>query len=343
VSNGDSDLRPDVDVRQPPPHELDPDLIVNRCSRGQLAAHPPVDARSDQPTVPAVLGLHCAAGVGVEGVSYELTGVHGDGERNGVHGESVRGNGVLAQSQRGTGLWATSDRAEAVHAETRSRMHAAVFGLATATTLGPNGEFSSGVWGSSKVGEGVHGETNSDTFAAVAGIQLNPASAGAGVYGEHRGDGPAGFFKGNVVVTKDIFLNNADCAEEFALSHASSVEPGTVMVIDDEGALLTSAAAYDRRVAGIVSGAGTYKPAIVLDKQGRGEGRAPIALMGKVFCKVDASYGAIGVGDLLTTSATPGHAMRAADPLRAFGAVIGKALRPLADGTGLIPVLVALQ
>jgi hypothetical protein len=35
--------------------------------------------------------------------------------------------------------------------------------------------------------------------------------------------------------------------------------------------------------------------------------------------------------------------MKAADPARAFGAVIGKALAPLDGGRGLIPVLVALQ
>jgi hypothetical protein len=51
----------------------------------------------------------------------------------------------------------------------------------------------------------------------------------------------------------------------------------------------------------------------------------------------------IEVGDLLTTSPTPGHAMKATDPVRAFGAVIGKALRALGDGQGLIPILVALQ
>jgi hypothetical protein len=65
--------------------------------------------------------------------------------------------------------------------------------------------------------------------------------------------------------------------------------------------------------------------------------------MGKVFCKVDASYAPIVVGDLLTTSPTGGYAMKAVDPLRAFGTVIGKALRPLQKGRGLIPILVALQ
>jgi hypothetical protein len=46
---------------------------------------------------------------------------------------------------------------------------------------------------------------------------------------------------------------------------------------------------------------------------------------------------------MLTTSPTEGHAMKACDPARAFGAVIGKALRPLATGIGLIPILIALQ
>ena len=49
--------------------------------------------------------------------------------------------------------------------------------------------------------------------------------------------------------------------------------------------------------------------------------------------------GAIEPGDLLTTSSTPGHAMRV--DFGPAGAVIGKALEPLPDGTGTIRVLVA--
>jgi hypothetical protein len=70
---------------------------------------------------------------------------------------------------------------------------------------------------------------------------------------------------------------------------------------------------------------------------------ALVALIGKAYCKVDASLAAIDVGDLLTTSSTPGHAMRAADPVAAFGTVIGKALKPCRGGRGLIPILIALQ
>ena len=100
----------------------------------------------------------------------------------------------------------------------------------------------------------------------------------------------------------------------------------------------------------IVSGASGYKPAIVLDRQGvqdqnkTTKTRLPIALMGKVYCKVDARSSSIEIGDLLTTSSTKGHAMKAQEPTKAFGAVIGKALGSIKEGRmGLIPVLVALQ
>jgi hypothetical protein len=139
----------------------------------------------------------------------------------------------------------------------------------------------------------------------------------------------------------DIILANADCAEDFEV--VEDVEAGTVMAIGEDGRLCASAEAYDRRVAGIVSGAGDTRPGIVLGRVADGGRRTPIALAGRVGCRVDARETPIGVGDLLTTSDEPGHAMRAADPLRAFGAVIGKALAPLRGETGVIPVLVALQ
>ena len=140
----------------------------------------------------------------------------------------------------------------------------------------------------------------------------------------------------------DIILRNADCAEEFDLAAAEAL-PGTVMVIGDDGRLYASTTEYDRRVAGVISGAGAYRPGIVLDRNPSTSPRGAVALIGKVFCRVDAAYGAIEVGDLLTTSPTTGHAMRAEDAARAFGAVIGKALGRHESGLGLVPVLVAMQ
>jgi len=159
----------------------------------------------------------------------------------------------------------------------------------------------------------------------------------------------AGLFEGKVKVTGDIDVTvdinliNADCAEDFDIAEPNSAAPGTVMVLGEGGELRESHQAYDKRVAGVSSGAGDYKPGIVLDKQHTSANRRLIALLGKVYCKVDAQFGAVEVGDLLTSSPTRGHAMRATDPFKAFGAVIGKALRPLKEGQALIPILIALQ
>jgi hypothetical protein len=143
------------------------------------------------------------------------------------------------------------------------------------------------------------------------------------------------------VTANDVVLTGADCAEEFYA--AASLEPGMVAVFDDDGALTACTVAYDKRVAGVISGAGEFRPAIILDRRQTLRQRRAVALIGKVFCKVDADYGPIGIGDLLTTSPTAGTAMRASDPSRAFGAVIGKALAQHSEGKGLIPILVAPQ
>lgn len=148
---------------------------------------------------------------------------------------------------------------------------------------------------------------------------------------------------GDIAVTGDIRLTNADCAEDFDIAEVELVEPGTVMVLGDDGALHQSRCAYDKRVAGVVSGAGEYKPGIVLDKRMSDRPRKPVALLGKVFCKVDATQSAIEVGDLLTTFTIPGHAMKVIDSTEALGTIIGKALRPFREGQGMIPILIALQ
>jgi hypothetical protein len=82
------------------------------------------------------------------------------------------------------------------------------------------------------------------------------------------------------------------------------LEPGTVLAIDREGQLRQSTEAYEKKVAGVISGAGNCSPGIVLDKQHSQANRMPVALTGKAFCKVDAKYAPIEVGDLLTTSPT---------------------------------------
>lgn len=146
-----------------------------------------------------------------------------------------------------------------------------------------------------------------------------------------------------MTIAGDVLLSGADCAEHFDVSGAVLLDPGSVVVLDETGALHESREAYDKRVAGVVSGAGEYKHALLMDHQPSTRPRVPLALLGKVYCKVDASYSSIEIGDLLTTSPTAGHAMKATNAVKAFGCVIGKALRPLTSGQALIPILVTLQ
>jgi hypothetical protein len=71
-------------------------------------------------------------------------------------------------------------------------------------------------------------------------------------------------------------------------NNEEGITPGTVLVIGDDGKLIISSEEYDSRVAGVVSGAGTLRPAILLNHISSEEHRMPIALMGKTFCKVGA-------------------------------------------------------
>ena len=273
---------------------------------------------------------------GVRGTSVDGRGTEGwSTNSEGVVGISTNGTGVWGQNEKaGTGVFGTSDSGYGMHGI--SKNSAGVRGTSEAGR-GVEGwaTTSEGVVGLSKSGSGVWGQTDSGT-----GV-LGSSKTGVGIHG--KGGKLAGFFEGDVEVTGDLRLVNADCAEDFAMPAGETIEPGTVMVLGDENCLRPSQRAYDTRVAGVISGGGTYKPGIILDSQSSEPNRLPVALLGKVFCKVDAQFGAIAVGDLLTTSATPGHAMKIGDPQQSFGAVIGKALRPLTAGRGLIPILISLQ
>ncbi len=148
----------------------------------------------------------------------------------------------------------------------------------------------------------------------------------------------------NCSVASLTIRGGSDVAEPFPVT-GKEVEPGTVMVIDKEnpGQLLPSTEPYDTCVAGITSGAGGIKPGLELRQEGVMDQGQKVALSGRVYVKADASAGSIVPGDLLTTSSTPGHAMKACDHARAQGAILGKAMTGLKEGQGLVLVLVTLQ
>ena len=161
----------------------------------------------------------------------------------------------------------------------------------------------------------------------------------------------------------------ADFAEMVKVSRGErSVEAGDVMVIDPQSrrSYAKSTEARSTLVAGVFSTSpgflgsehdwdqlaietgmvprvapGEEAPAVKPMEVGRRIDEIPMAVVGIVPCKVSAENGPIRAGDLLVTSATPGHAMR--DDAPRAGTIVGKALEPLSSGTGVVSVQVTLQ
>ena len=250
----------------------------------------------------------------------------------GVYGESPSGSGVYGYSTDGRGVYGGS-------------------------STGVAGYFTSG--GTTLSAPTVYANNTNTTAGEPAGIAIYARNAGGDATIVARNTGAGDTYRsmnsaGNVafavrnngrVWTSAVQIyGGGDLAEKFETSDAKP-EPGTLMVIDENnpGKLKASATAYDRKVAGVVSGAGGVNPGMVLHQEGVLDGDVEVAVVGRVYVKADATYGPIQPGDLLTTSDTPGHAMKASDPSRSHGAIIGKAMTALDEGTGLVLVLVNLQ
>lgn len=285
-----------------------------------------------------VPGLPGVRGIGVLGTTTDAEG-YGVWGQNTSHGDGVFGTGA------GNG----------VHGQSASATDSGVWGENTGAGVGVAGSAvrGDGVFGTSQT-NGIHGRSASATDSGVwgentgAGFGVAGSSiSGPGVLGQSQ-TGNAGEFRGNVSVqgdlnvTGDVLLVNRDICERFAAAPAD-FEPGMVMVMGGDGLLAPCTRAYDRAVVGVISGAGTLRPAITLGQGQDNNPNVPIALVGTAYCMADADQGEIQIGDLLTSAPTRGHAMKVTDWPLSHGTVIGKALAPLDRGRGLIPIVISLQ
>ncbi len=155
--------------------------------------------------------------------------------------------------------------------------------------------------------------------------------------------------RGGIATDTLTISGGSDVAEPYRIAATGGVAPTPSMVVcinpDKPDEMRVSSVASDRTVGGIISGANGVRPGMILRQPGTvADGDMPVARVGRVWvwCDADAN-GAVVPGDLLTTSGTPGHAMRVSDHSVSRGAVIGKAMSPLAKGKGLVFVLVTLQ
>jgi len=141
----------------------------------------------------------------------------------------------------------------------------------------------------------------------------------------------------------------SDLSEQFDVATVNDVAPlpGMVVCIDPRhpGKLIPSTKAYDRTVAGVISGANGVKTGMMMGQsETLADGAHAVALTGRVYVMVDAGDEAIQPGDLLTTSDVAGHAMKVSDHGAAQGAILGKAMTRLEAGErGMVLVLVSLQ
>ena len=149
---------------------------------------------------------------------------------------------------------------------------------------------------------------------------------------------------GSASIEGAIYISGgSDLAEGFHINDTEKVTPGTVVSIDpyDIGKLKVSTEAYDKKVAGVVSGANGVDPGIIMTQTGTLADEYPIALTGRVWVKCTAENGDVEVGDLLTTANTPGHAMKVTDK-KSSGAILGKAMSSCNEDN-IVLTLISLQ
>ncbi len=287
----------------------------------------------------AGIGVRGEGPVGVEGEGDEagVTGIANDIGGYGVYGEGTYGvygvgndgaagvTGVAGNSAT-IGIHAIGEgsalSAPALRADNLSGT--GVFAMADRAIEGEGGQF------------GVRGATWDEN--GYGGVFTNFEG---GIALRSTGDAVV---DGTLTVNVLEILGGADLAERFTFSE--DAEPGMVVEIDPAAAgnLQVSKSAYNKRVAGVISGANELDAGVVLGVTAAGPRDLPVALSGRVWVKCDTRQRGIEAGDLLTTSDMAGYAMPVIDRDKADGAIIGKAMSSLAQGEeGLVLVLVNLQ
>lgn len=298
-----------------------------------------------------------------QGYGAQIINTATTGTTYGVYAEnnSPDGYGLFALHDASTGtgpaIYGRTDSTSALAFAIHGVVNSTVAGGSSTGVRGENLSTSGsgiGVWGSQAgSGWGVYG-----TVVDGRGVYGRASGAGEGVYGYSVGGyggyfdtgvagGAALFVQGTASVGVITIRGGADLAEKFEFNcQTTEILPGMVVMIDDEhdGGMELATGAYNKRVAGVISGAKELAAGMILGDFDGGKNPHAVALTGRVWTYVDASEKAVESGDLLTTSNTPGYAMPVVDSSRAHGATIGKAMTKLEMGQkGMVLVLVNLQ
>jgi hypothetical protein len=201
-----------------------------------------------------------------------------------------------------------------------------------------------GLWGNTGAGWGMFMDTSNGDVTITGRLGTNgfaptPRTSGWGG-GIHTFDIEA---EATIWSRNNLQTGPRDLAENFS-SEMDLDAADVVCMGHDEDSVVVSEKPNDGLVLGVISS----EPGVLLNvnRDVDDDGLFPVALCGRVPCKVVDENGPIKRGDLLTTSSTTGHAMKAsyamADGQEIFrpGTIIGKALTSLASGAGVIEVFV---
>ncbi len=303
--------------------------------------------------------------LGLENWSATGYGLRASSHASGGYGAYIYNNGG------GTGLWTWSQGGSALLAcrtansadcAAQNESGAAVSAYGSGWSIGVMGKGGTGLLGTStqQLGSGVYAG-NEANGTAIMGVSNSPGgthnvptlylvqqdATGDYVVGANdvRSTGRTwrvdrsgkGYFNGGVQ------NSGADFAEQLpAQGETAAYEPGDVLVISPSAdkTVALSTQPFATTVIGVYS----TQPAVLAGAPDGDDplSGVPVAMVGVVPCKVSAENGPIQRGDLLVSSGTPGHAMRAG-PNPPPGTVLGKALQSWSEGTGVITILVTLQ
>jgi hypothetical protein len=176
----------------------------------------------------------------------------------------------------------------------------------------------------------------------IAAYNSSDRSLGSAVF---RVESDGDVYADGTVYSLTTQTGGADVAER--INTSEWVEAGYVVEIDPAhpGFFRKSSSPYSTKVAGIIS----TSPGVILGNSfdeatdDWEDSRPVLAIAGRVPLQVTTENGPIQIGDLLVSSSAPGVAMKGSDPEACVGAVIGKAMEPLAEETGTIVVQVMLR
>lgn len=287
---------------------------------------------------PTIWGVNTGGGSGIRGYGFGASvGVYGEGEtKPGVIGRSTADTGVSGISVDSFGVTAHSDNTHSLYIDSAGQD-----GIHVASAGNDGIRVASAGWSGVYVASAGYDALRVQT-AGQDGLRIFEGVGRHYIYAGSNADPDFIVTNTGAAYADGGFNGAADFAEMIAVDETlDQYQPGDVLVIslESDRRVDLSEEAYSTLVAGVYS----ENPGFIGSSHSMDEpdDEIPMAVVGIVPVKVSTENGPIHRGDLLVTSSTPGHAMRADDPKP--GTILGKALGELESGTGVIEVLVTLQ